>query len=479
MFKRTTATLAITGVLALLITPPAGAAGPDQLAGYAAGSSATALEIALVDQEIAFSATSAAVSSEGPAEGTAGPTAASDGAALLIAGTPVPSGAPSQTPGGQPSNEACPVGVDLGELTGGAASGLTVTIACVATDATVDGGAPGASSQAGELVIKLNGLTGDVLDPIVQPLIAGLEDALGQVNEAVLCADGGLLDQLGLCEVVEQTTQIDIEALANEIIANLGELGNGLFTVAQVRVAPSLSEASADAESGVVASAGTSGVFIELFPGLAAEIDEIVDEVIPDAEADAPLLTLGLGNAQAEVVRHPVTGVASTKGSAAQLLGVDVTDSLGILSELLEVQVPSLLDSLAEAGAALSCDGGALADLVCVDLGAVNELDEDELKARGYDFGKGTVGTEATAAGIAVLPILGEVLGGSSVLSLELAQASAAANAVQPAAPVAPPQETPQGDLPKTGGDVSTALALGLFAAAAAGIAAIRRARHV
>ena len=52
-----------------------------------------------------------------------------------------------------------------------------------------------------------------------------------------------------------------------------------------------------------------------------------------------------------------------------------------------------------------------MADILCVDLGAVNELDEAELAARGYDFGDGTVGREATAAGIAVLPILGEALG--------------------------------------------------------------------
>jgi LPXTG-motif cell wall-anchored protein len=477
MLKRTTATLATAGALALLVTPPARAAGPDQLDGYAAGSSATALEITLVDQELAFSATSAAVSSEGPAEGTAGPTAAADGAALLLAGTPVPSGAPSQTPGGQPSNDACPVGVDLGDLTGGAASGLTVAIACVATEAAVAEGAPVASSESGEVTLQLNGLSGEVLDPIVGPLVAALEDALGQVDQAVLCTEGGLLDQLGVCEVVEQTTQIDVDALVDEVIANVGELGNGLFTVAQVRVAPALSQASADGERGVVASAGSSGVFIELFPGLAAQIDEIVDQVIPDAEADAPLLTLGLGNAQAEVVRHPATGEAVVKASAAQLLGVDVTDSLGILSELLEVQVPGLVDTLAEAGAALSCDGGALADLVCVDLGTVNDLDADELAARGYSFGEGTVGREATAAAVAVLPILGEQLGGTSVLGLELAQASAAANAV-PAAPPAPTEDVPLGELPKTGADVSTPLALGLFAAAAAGIAMVRRARH-
>src|SRR5205085_3695058 len=110
--------------------------------------------------------------------------------------------------------------------------------------------------------------------------------------------------------------------------------------------------------------------------------------------------------------------------SAAQLLGVDVTDSLGILSDLLEQDVPGALDSLAAATAALSCDSGALADLVCIDLGSVNELDADELTARGYDFGAGTVGREASAAHIEVLRALGDIVGGESVLSVDLAQAS-------------------------------------------------------
>jgi hypothetical protein len=479
MLKRTIATLASAAALGLVISPSAQAAGPDQLSGYAAGSSATALALTLLDQELALSSTSAAVSSEGPDEGTAGPTAAADGAALLIAGTPVPSGAPSQTPGGQPSNSVEVVDIDLGEATGGAASGVVASIAKVDTTATVSDGSPAAASESDELVINVNGLSGAVLDPIVEPLIAALEDTLDQADQALLCEAGGLLDQLGLCVVVEETTQIDLEALVDEIIANVGELDNELFTVAQIRIAPTLSTASADDEAGVVARAGSTGVFVELFPGLAAAIDEIVDEVIPDAEVDAPLLTLQLGNAHVEVVRDPVTGapVVDPDASAAQLLGVDVTDSLGILSELLEVEVPGLVDSLTEAGEALSCEGGALADILCVDLGAVNELDEAELAARGYDFGDGTVGREATAAGIAVLPILGEALGAESVLGLQLSQASAAANAVPAGA--APRSPTPRGPLPQTGGSVSLPVALGLFGAAAVGLAAIRRTRTV
>ena len=80
MLKRIVAILATAAAAAVLITPPAQASPPDQLDGYAAGSSATALAINLVDQQLAFSSTTAAISSEGP-------TAAADGASLLVAGT--------------------------------------------------------------------------------------------------------------------------------------------------------------------------------------------------------------------------------------------------------------------------------------------------------------------------------------------------------------------------------------------------------
>jgi hypothetical protein len=472
MLKRTVATLASAAVLALLITPSAEAAGPDQLSGYAAGSSATALAITLLDQEIALSSTSAAVSSEGPQEGTAGPTASSDGAALLVAGTPVPNGAPSQTPGGQPSNSVSVANADLGDLTSGAADGLALEIARVDTTATVTDGAPAATSESDETVIAVNGLSGDVLDPVLDALVPVLTDTLTQATDPVIDAVCGLLaDQL-----CDDQGIVDLDAAVAELIADIDSLDEETFTVAQVRVGPTVSRASADDTNGVVAQAGSTAVFVELFPGLASGIDEVTG-LIPNAAIDDALLTVELGNATAQVVRHPVTGAPAPDASAAQLLSIDLTDSLGILSSLLSEDVPALVDTLAAAGAALSCEDGALKDIVCVDLGAVNELDEAELAARGYDFGEGTVGREATAAGIAVLPILGELLGGESVLGLQLAQASAAANAVPAEAPAPPP--SPRGPLPRTGGTPSLPVVLGLFGAAAVGVAAIRRTRTV
>jgi hypothetical protein len=470
MFKRTVATLASAAVLALLITPSAQAAGPDELSGYAAGSTATALAITLLDQEIALSSTSAAVSSKGPAEGTAGPTAAADGAALLLAGTPVPSGAPSQTPGGQPSNSVEVLSADLGDLTGGAADGLAIDVARVNTSATVTDGAPAAASESDETVLTVNGLSGTVLDPLLTPLTDALTDALTQATDPVVEAVCGLLSD----QLCDEEGIVDLDAAVDELIADIDAIDDEVFTVAQIRIAPTVSRASATATDGVIAQAGSTGVFIELFPGLASALDEVTG-LIPNAGIDDALLTVTLGNATAQVVRDPLTGDPLPDASAAQLLGIDLTDSLGILSQLLSEDVPALVDSLAAAGAALSCEDGALKDIVCIDLGTVNELDDAELAARGYDFGDGTVGREATAAGIAVLPILGELLGGESVLGIQLSQASAAANAVQRAPLSETP--TPRGPLPRTGGGPTLPVALGLFGAAAVGIAAIRRTR--
>ncbi|MGV3758172.1 MAG: LPXTG cell wall anchor domain-containing protein, partial [Actinomycetota bacterium] len=216
-------------------------------------------------------------------------------------------------------------------------------------------------------------------------------------------------------------------------------------------------------------------------PGLAAAIEEVTGLIDGDPADSQGLLSIQLAQATASVERNASTGEVSPDASAAQLLGVEVTDSLGVLSELLMVEVPGLLDSLAEAGAALSCDEGALADVLCIDLGAVNELDAAELTARGYDFGEGTVGREASAAQVHVLPILGDQLG-APLLSLALAEASAAANAA-PADPLpAPaPQDPPaaRGPLPKTGADAQLPIALGLLAVAGIGVAALRRTRTV
>ena len=468
--RRTAAILATTGVLALGFLPQAGAQAPQ--VSYSAGSSATALEIALAGNALAVSHTQAGVTSA-PV-----PTARANGAALLLAGTPVPGDAPVEATAGEDntdSTSACPI--DLTPVTDAlAGSGLTLDIACTTTNAKVVDGAPSGRAESGEVLLRLQGLSEGalgqlqpVLEQILTPLLPTGSDIVEQICASPLGA---------LCDGADENLGIDIEALVNEVLDDVAQITNGEFTLVEVAVAPTLSTASASG-TGVVAEAGSGAVTIKLFPGLASTIEELTGLVGGAPGEDEGLLTLQIAQATAKVQRDAVTGEVAPDASAAQLLSANVTDNLGILSELLEVEVPGLLDSLAEAGAALSCADGALADLICIDLGAVNELDAAELSARGYEFGEGTVGREATAASVQVLPILAEQAGGP-LLSLALAEANAAANAA-PASPLpapSPQDPTPQ-SLPRTGAESALPVGLGLLAVAGIGVAVLRRTRAV
>ena len=452
MLKRIVAIVATAAAAAVLITPPAEASGPDALGEYGAGSSATALVLSLLGEELAVSATSAAVGSA--------PQAASDGAAFLLAGTPVPGAASSSTPGGQPANHVCPVEADLDEITSGALSALELDIACADTSATVTDGAPAAVSTTDETRIVITGLGGAVLEPVLGPLFENVDTLSGEVITA--------LDPI--FQVVEDTTQVELDAVLTDIIADLDDTE---VVLAEIVVGASVSRDHANDVDGVVAEAGSNAVTVNLFPGLASQLSEIAGlDVSPTSD---PLLSVVVGQANASVVRDPKTGAAAPDASAAQLASIHADDELGIIQEITG-QVTGAIDGLA--ATQLSCDGGALADIVCIDLGSVHELTPEELADRYPDFGEGVVGREASAASVAVLPILSEALGieGPGVLALSLAHAEAAAYAVPAAAPPTPAAEQPQ-PLPRTGGSANTLLALGLFAAAAVGITAIRRTR--
>lgn len=449
MLRRTTAVVALAALSALAVITPAGAEAPKGT--YGAGGSATALVLTLLGQELAVSDTVAAVGSE--------PKAAADGAALMIAGSPVPGAAPSAAPGGQATNESCAIDIDLGEESGGALSALDAGVACVNTSAGIDSGAPRAESTTGEVVIDITSPAGTALEPILTPLF----DAVPQATEPLFEALEPLLGP------IEEATEIEVRNVLDDLIADLQD---ETFVLAQIVVAPSVSQASATAADGVVGRAGANGVTINILPGISATLADLGLGIAP---LEAPLLSVKLGQAVAEVVRDPATGAATTDGSAAQLLSITANDQLGILQELTG-QLTEGINGLAIDQ--LGCtDDNPLADVLCIDLGAVRELTEAELTARGLDFGAGTVGIGASAANIQVLPIAAEALGGPAV-GLRLAAADAAANLTAPL-PAAPDQPAAPTRLPSTGADGLLPVTLGLFAAAAGGLFLIRRTRAV
>ena len=134
----------------------------------------------------------------------------------------------------------------------------------------------------------------------------------------------------------------------------------------------------------------------------------------------------------------------------------------------------SALEQLSASSGALGCNAdNPLADIVCIDLGAVRELNKQELQDRNLDFGDGTVGREASAATIRVLPIAADSLGGD-VLALRLGTSTAAANATPKA--ITPAVQVVD-RLPKTGTGTNLALGLAMFLGAGGAATLIRRSR--
>jgi hypothetical protein len=453
MLKRTTAVLAIGAVSALSMaaSSPAGAADP-KLSSYGAGSYATALEVGLLGQDLAVSTTSAAINSN--------PQAKADGAALLLAGNPIPGAAPAAAPGGPATNHVCAANINLKDLTGGAIDLANVDLACVDTSAKNVDGFPSASSATGELVIRVVAPAGDVLAPILAPVL----DAVQQVTDPLLLA------LQPITGIIQDATQIDVPAILDQVLDTV-DARNLNVVVAEIAVAPSGSVAEASDAAGVLAQAGANGATIRVLPGIA---QTLLDLGLNVTGSQASLATIKLGTANAKVVRDPITGKADVDSSAAQLLSIKTADTLGILQDLTGA-VTDVLDALSIN--VLGCDAGnPLADILCIELGHVNDLDHAELVARNLDFGDGTVGREASAATVRVLPILADSLGGDAV-TLRLGTATAAANATPFVAP--PPTVAPVRKMPKTGGTDLAPFAFVLLAAAGATGALVRRSRTV
>lgn len=460
MFRRTLAAVGTSALVAVAVIAPAGAEAP-QL-DYVAGTSATALEITLAGQSAAFAVSTAGVSD--PKDG--GPMATADAAGALLVGQALPGAALSQAPDGPATGESCPASLDLGELSMGQLELLGLDIACSRSSSTVENGEPSAKAEAGEVILELQVPSGEVLDTVLAQILTPLVSGLTMLNDALKQPWQMFFGQLPL-EIVNLPGLLDVL---------IDALDQDDFVLAQIVVAPSVSQASASDTAGVVAEAGTSGLVVNLLPGLAASLDELVGLAGSPAES-APLLSVELGNATAQVKLDPVTGAATPDASAVQLLDLQVApDTIGLL-ELIAGQAIPQIDGLAFDQ--LGCnEGNPLAIVLCFEAGVVRDLTADELTARGYDFGPGTVGREATAAKLELLGGARQLLG-DAVLGISFAQAEAVANAIVPtAAPAQDPAPAPAGPpLPRTGADSALPLTLGMLCVGAAGAMLLRRTR--
>ena len=452
MFKRTIAVLAIGAIAALALAPSAGAIADPKLDPYGAGAFASALELTLLGQDLAVSNTSAAITST--------PEAKADGSALLLAGNPLPGAAPSAAPDGPATNKSCAADINLAQLTGGAISLADAGLACVETGAKANATITEATSASGELIINVTSPAGDVLGQILNPLKEPVGSAVNQ-----------LLDGLGpILAPIKDATQIDLDTVINNLVTKLLAV-DPTVVIAQIAVAPTASVARATNAEGVLAQAGASGATIYILPDLLKSLLDLGLGL--DIPSVGPLATIKVGASHAAVQRDPITGAAKPDASTAKLLDIQLAPSLGILSQITG-QLTSALEQLSSATGALGCNpNNPLADIVCIDLGVVRELSTKELQDRNLDFGPGTVGREATAATIRVLPILADQLGGD-LLAVRLGNSTAAANATPKVTPPVVPQIA---KLPKTGGMPSLPIAFVLFLGAGAAVALVRRSR--
>ncbi len=448
MLKRSVAILASTAVLALLVAPSAQAKDPE-LKSYGAGASATALFLSLLDQDLTFSGTSAAVGST--------PEAKANGQAVTTPLFSTP-GAPVESEGALVSGEDCVLDEDLPSPIN--LAGLEIS--CVRTSAEVADDSPTGTSTSDEVVLDIisadlvGQVTDDVLRPLLEQLLAGLEPLLAMLGDL-----GPSLDLI-------------IDLLLND-------LSDG-GALASITVAPTSSTAT-----DVSSVATAQGVDVDLLPGL-----------IPGA---ASLARVTVGDSFASAVYDPASDETTIDGKAA-FLSVDLTGLEAILTgliggvgdaivgqlpdplpDLLEPIIASILELIAGLDEdiedlvnvtidQLACPDSPLAAILCFSAGGVNELDAAGLDSFGFTYGEGTRGVEAEILALDVL---------DGTLQLGVGQAAAGANAIPaPATPPTPPTpDDPDVPLPRTGGTPSLPIALALFAAAVSAMAIVRRTRTV
>lgn len=437
MRRRTPAVLATAFALST-IAAQAAAAPPEALSTYEAGSSAYAvlLDADVLDLELLASATNAAVGST--------PTATAGGGALVIA---------DQILGGP--DATCPLALPA------PVDAVVADIGCISATQEADAD-PQASATSDEVVLVLggSGLTNQILTPLRDSVL----DQLGDQLDPVLVA----LGNIGLP---------DLQVLIDDALDTLQDIDG---STVRVSLAPTTSAASAN-ETGVLARSEAAGVIVEVVPAFTGA----PPTGITSCDQSNALLCAQIAGSVAQVTRDPASGDASTTATAAELVDFLVAPQLGTL---LTTALPQVADALNDAVAQLASASplacgtpGPLADLLCLDGAATDELDAAEAAAFGYDFGPTTVGARASALRLGVLP----VLDGGISLALNEATAAAAADIriarQDPTPTTAPPTTTPPTaptpGLARTGGGFDPVVGVALLGAAAGLAALVRRSR--
>ena len=438
-----TATAAAISIAAML---PAGAQASPGIDSYTAGSFARAVDLTLgsdllgpltdeIGTQISLAHTSSSINDA--------PKAIASGAAVLVPGlssvTPEElglgwSGQVNAATDGETEANSCPT-------IEGLPPEITTDLVCVKTSANLIDGRPVGNATASEIVleIKAPSLKIDQLDPLTKQLTAQV-DAL-------------FIKLEGIAQPVEKAAKV---ALIDTIRDLIGEVQAG-HVLARITVAPSnaLSELTS---TNVLASAKSNGAVIEVLPDL----------------ADGALAVVTVGTSTAQVVRDAVTGEVTANDGAAALVDVQYPNgNLAGLTELTNI----LAGALGTVTSVLPCDGsgptGALAGVVCFDVGKPVALDAAEAKAMGFDFGPTTVGQHSSVLDLRVLA----AAPGGPVARLQLGETAAAAASTTPLPrPFTPPTPDP---LPRTGGDAAMPLTLGLLALGMGGAALVRRSRTI
>ncbi len=435
MFKRTIGVAATAAAISIAALLPAGAStSPNQVAQYAAGSKATALELTVFGTEFTVADTAAGVL--GNLATTKADEAVADGRALLVPGLFESKGATAKSAGPTSASD-CTNLIDLPSPI----DALSIDVVCVDTSAVLKNGLPASSSASREVVINIKAADLISETPLAE-VVAGVQDGLGSLFDAIV----------GITAPIEEATKVELTDIIDGLLAEV-KAGDLLATIT---VAPASSTGAVG--SGVSANAIANGVVVELLPNLPG----------------GALAVATVGASTAGVVRDVATGAPTLTGNAA-LLNVTYPNGLAGGLSVLTDALGEIVNITSEQ---LACGpGNPLSDVICFTLGTTRDLDAAQAKALGFDYGPNTVGRESSVLGLTLLAAAPD---GGIVLNVGH---TAAASGSQPAPPRDSCPETdpnyPTCELPDTGGTTTLMLTLGLLGIGAAGATMLRRARTI